>query len=355
MNKILKFAFGLLLYSHLNAANVEGNTQEQTTAKMEKGINFGNFDEKKKPKKTKKTIPDLLADLLAESKKQTKLQTEIRDILKNEFDPSPKTIIGDDGKPCVANSSAKCFQMPMINEVKGIPAIADALQNRDLASVKVKELWYGKYVGEVLKLSYLKAQAHRELGDKYPLAKNPVGSVNPAQGWGSVFKNNYRRQLFQNSLNKFEFNVFLGKNRGLDMYALYPTIKLLAKNKDLKMNLVFFSDKEYRHWLKQAKNISSFKKLKNITLMVQPDAFEEFKVHTTPSVYIRDPKKSKDTIIHIGRFVQRDLINKTLAYMVNEKYLKRSDLSNTKAWGSSNNDNKIEQYFKHGLGVEYVK
>ena len=133
-------------------ASQAANTKQKV--KIERGYKFGGLVDNNKSSLKKKTERELLAELVKLSRAQLKEQKRIREILENEFDPQPKTITLKDGTKCIENSSAKCFKMPMIPEIRGIPAIANAYKNPTLENIKIRELWYAKYTDAVLNDAY---------------------------------------------------------------------------------------------------------------------------------------------------------------------------------------------------------
>lgn len=338
--------------------------KDNKNANIEKGFRFGDFNSSKEEdleKLNKKDIGKILILILKEEKKQskesikqTKLQEEIRDILQNEFDPKPKMITVN-GKKCLENEDAECFKMPMINEIKGIPAIAEAYKKQTLPNIKKRELWYAKYTQVVLRDSYLKGQAIRELGPKYPLATRPLGTVDIQNGMDGIILSKHRKYLFEKHLDSFEYNLFLGKNTGMDLISLVPLAYVARNNPKVKMNLIFYNEKQKILWEKQYKNFFTSRYLKRFKVFIQPKAFEEFKVYTTPSLFLKDTKNSKDTLIHVGKFVSLDFINKTLAYMLEHKFIKRTDLAARNAWNTKESKDFMKFYFKHKEGIKFEK
>ncbi len=351
------FTIILLFVSFLNANEKLVNKKK---ANIEKGFRFGEFKDSNETNDESlkninpKDIGKILLLQLKEDKKHTKLLTEIRDILQSEYDPKAKMITVN-GKQCIENSSADCFKMPMINEVKKIPAIANAYKDPTLKNIKIRELYYAKYTKEVLRDAYLKGQAIRELGPKYPLATRPLGTVDSGAGWDGPIIQKHRKNLFLKHLNNFEFNLFLGLNNGLDMYSLVPLAYLVRDNPNVKINLIFNTRASKDHWEKQYKNFFTAKYLINLQVFIQPDAFKEFKIYTSPSLFIKDLKNTKDTLIHIGKLTELDLINKTIAYMLANKFIKRNDLSAREFWNTEGSDKYLEFYYKNKLGIDYEK
>lgn len=354
MRQITKKFFILFFVFSINFLHANQESSNETTAKIERGYKYGDGGDINSTKKKKLSVEEMLSKLLEESIKQTKLQKEIRDILQDEFAPKPKMMTLKDGTKCIENSSAKCFKMPMINEIKRIPVYVNAYQKRDLESMKKKEMWEGKYVSEVLHLAYLKGQAIRELGPKYPLATRPVGTINNI-GYDSIVQKRYEQELVNKHAKQFEINIFLGINKSLDMYSLVRLAYLVRDNPKLKFNLIFNSIKAKKQWEKQYPSFFTSKFLKKLDSYVQPDSFKEFKVYTTPSVFLKDRKREKDTLIFVGRITQDDIVNRIIEYMIQHKDIKRNDLTASKAWKSDSSEDVVKDYYNETIGIDYVK
>lgn len=323
-------------------------------ADIERGFRFGDVVDNNQTNLKKASQKDLLIELVKLNRDQLKVQKEIRDILQDEYAPKPKMMTLADGTKCIENSSSKCFKMPMINEIKKIPVYVKAYTERTLKAMKEKEMWEGKYVSEVLKLAYLKGQAIRELGPKYPLATRPAGTINTI-GYDSIVMNKFKKSLVDEQMYNFEINIFIGLNKSLDMYSLVRLAYLIRDNKSWKINLIFNSNSSKNNWEKQYKNFYASKYFKNVFSTVQPQAFKDFKVYTTPSLFLKDIKMKKDTLIFVGRATEADIVSRMISYMIEHKYIKRNDLTAEKAWKSNSSESVVEGYYKNTLGINYEK
>jgi len=322
----------------------------ENKAPAERGIHFGEYKDINKTKKDKKkTTDELLADLIDLNKKQLKVQKEIRDILSDEFSPKPK-YIEVDGVKCIENSSAKCFKMPMINEVKKIPVIANAYKNPTLENIKKREMWYAKYTDRVLSDVYLKKQAIRDLGNNYPLDIRPTGSIDRT-GFDSVVSDKYRINVVKKFNDRFEYNLFLGLNDALDAYSIVHLGLLRKTFKNISLNLIFKNENDKNKWLKKYK-IFIQKKL-DINIVIDEVAFENFKIETTPSLFLKDKILKKDKLINVGRISKTIFTDKIIDYMLYNKIIKRQDLNAVNSWNNLD-DETLRIYYKD-KGINYEK
>ena len=326
---------------------------DDKSPKIEQGFRFGDISKSKDDLK-KVTEKQLLLELVKLNKKQLKEQKRIREILENKFEPKPKMMTLPDGTKCIENSSAKCFKMPMIDSIKKIPVYVNAYQKRTLKAEKAKDLWEAKYISEVQKLAYLKGQAIRELGPKYPLATTRIGTINNF-GLDSVAQSRYEKSIVNKYMHNFEINIFLGINKGLDMYSLVRLAYIVRDNPKWKINLIFKSTKAKNDWEKQYKNFYVSRNLLKLNTIVQPSAFKEFKIYTTPSLFLKDKKLHKDTLIFIGRATEEDIVSRILDYLINKKYIKRNELSRINAWKSPTSEGVVKDYYNDALGIDYEK
>ena len=165
----------------------------------------------------------------------------------------------------------------------------------------------------------------------------------------------YEQELVNKHAKQFEINIFLGINKSLDMYSLVRLAYLVRDNPKLKFNLIFNSIKAKKQWEKQYPSFFTSKFLKKLDSYVQPDSFKEFKVYTTPSVFLKDRKREKDTLIFVGRITQDDIVNRIIEYMIQHKDIKRNDLTASKAWKSDSSEDVVKDYYNETIGIDYVK
>lgn len=340
------------------------DTNKIKSSSLERGYQFGDFkDEEKitdeeleKIGKEEGNIIKILLLQLKENQKQTKLLTEIKDILAEEFSPSPQEMTLADGTKCIVNKgdNEECFKMPMINEVKRIPAIRDAYENPTLENIKKREMWYAWYTQKVNSDAYMKVQAIRELGSEYPLATRYEGTVE-SKGWDSTVRSLHEHNLWKKHNNKFEYKVFLGVNKGLDMFSFTSLALLIRNNPNLNIKFIFNSQESYEHWKKQYKNISSSSSFKNVPVVIDSEIFNSSKIETTPTLYLHDIEKGKDTNIHTGKIDETSIVKKVISYLIQEKYIKNNELDTREIFKTKDIDQKIENYFNNTIGVDYEK
>ena len=127
----------IILAINLNASNVDENKGK--VENNERGFAF--YENNKKIEKpvdyaVNKVEPNNRdnQEIVLLLKKILEVNIEIRDILKKEYDPQPKTITNEKGEKCVANSSADCFEMPITNEAKKVPVYKEWLEKGDMQS-----------------------------------------------------------------------------------------------------------------------------------------------------------------------------------------------------------------------------
>jgi len=217
-------------------------------------------------------------------------------------------------------------------------------------------MWEGKYIQEILKISYLKGQAVRELGPKYPLATRPAGTIE-LNGADGLALEKLKEKLTNEQMigGNFELNIFIGLNKNLDMYSFSRFAYFLQDNQNWKINFVFRSSSALAQWKKQYTNFFPSKYFEKANMVIQPKAFKDFDVYTTPSIFLKDKKLNKDTLIFVGKMSQKDVTSRVIEYMIQNEYIKRNDLTASKAWQSDTSEEVVEKYYRRNLGVEYEK
>lgn len=365
--KIINYIIAsMLIFSFINAGEKEktSNKDKKTSSAIERGYQFGDIKDEEELSKEEMeklgadegNIIKILLLQLQEDKKQTKLLTEIKDILAEEFSPNPKEITLEDGTKCIVNKGddERCNRMPMINEVKRIPAIREAYENPTMENIKKREMWYAWYTLQVKSDAYKKVQAIRELGSEYPLATRYEGTVD-SKGWDSTVRDLHEHNLWKENNKNFEYKVFLGVNKALDMFSFTSLAILIRNNPDLNIKFVFNSQESYEHWKSQYKNISSSSNFKNVPVVIDSEIFITNKIETTPTMYLYDVKKDKDTNIHTGRIDELSTRKKVVSYMIQEGHIKSNQLDTREIFKTKGVDEKIENYFNNTLGVDYAK
>lgn len=364
LKKIVVFSFcaSALLFA------VEPKKEDKSN--IERGYRFGEFQDSNSTQeqnnqklsdeelealgKDQNNLIKILLLQLKEQQKHTDLLTEIKDILSSEFSPKPKVLTLSDGTKCIENGGdERCNRMPMINEVKKIPVIANAYQNPTEENIKKRELWYAWYTTQVLSDAYTKGKVIMEMGPEYPLSTRPLGTVDATKGWDAPLSYLHKRNLVIKHSAGMQFDIYLGLNKALDMYSLVNLAYVARDNAELKFNLIFESHEAKKHWEKQYKNFFNSKYLAALPASVQPELFKENKVYTTPSLFINDSKNSKKTLIHVGKITQDDVYNKTVEYMLGNKIIERKDLSAQEFWNTEGSDQYIENYYNLNLGIDY--
>jgi len=353
---LLTTSLVLSLYSSCAFATKSISQQQALNhqSSIEKGVNFGYTPNVNKKKLlNKKTTKQLLAQLVELNIKQLKVQKHIEALLQSQFDPKPKWITVN-GKKCIQNSSDQCFRMPVINNIKKIPAIFNFYRHPSLANAKIKEQWLAKYTNNILNDVYLKEQAIRDLGPKYNLTRNSLGTID-INGMTDLARTEFYKSLVNKYDNRFQYIIFLGINHNLDMFTMTRLAFLVEDNPKLDIRLIFPSKGIYADWKKEYKDFSASKFLKKLPVYIKPSLFKKYKIYTSPSTFVYDAKTSKMTFILTGRFTGGDLYSSMIQYMIHNKIIKRGQLSGLDVWRSKSTDKIIKNYYTKFLGIPYEK
>ncbi len=343
------------LYSNLFASSSIAKQQAANNqSSIEKGVNFGYTPNVNKKKLlNKKTTKQLLAQLVELNIKQLKVQKHIEALLQSQFDPKPK-IITVNGKKCTENSNAQCFRMPVINNIKKIPAIFNFYRHPTLKNAKIKEQWLAKYTNSILNDVYLKEQAIRQLGPKYNLTRNSLGTID-INGMSSLARTEFYKRLVNKYDNRFQYIIFLGVNHNLDMFAMVRLAFFIEDNPKLDVRLIFPSKSIYKDWTKEYKAFSASSYIKKLPVYIKPNLYKKYKIYTSPSTFVYDAKLSKMTFILTGRFTGGDLYTAMIQYMIHNKIIKRGQLSGFAVWKSKSTNKIIKNYYTNFLGIPYEK
>ena len=118
---------------------------------------------------TNQAILTKLSELVEIQKMQLDLQRKTFLLLQEEFNPQPHTIINEKGEKCVANSSADCFEMPLVAEAKRVPVLATWIKEPTIENATEFLKWQAKFFKYKFDNGYSLNLASKQYGDKaYP-------------------------------------------------------------------------------------------------------------------------------------------------------------------------------------------
>lgn len=268
-------------------------------------------EEKKKEEKKaemlektdKATLNDLHNVLLVIAQELKETKEEILELKKYINPNAPHYIANEKGERCLANSSMDCFEMPIIQEGRNIPALANFMENPSVDNAKT---WLGVQaklfnrandMGVALKFASLEGGA-----DTYPVYGRDLllsGNSNSSAMEAKAIKK---------SLEKYKDNigtiVFLGETPALEKAwdpeslarMAYPSgslynLLLVFKNQETK---TIYDEFFLKHKDPEIKNVYVSARKE-----VGPNLFKNYKIDVTPTVvavYKKDGKIMKNTI-----------------------------------------------------------
>lgn len=340
----------ILLNVCLSADDSKKNSTENPQNSVERGFAYKN--EKQVPEEKKgKDKQDIIIDLL---KKQLIVQEEIRDLLKEEYDPAPRLIKNSKGEECIANSSADCFEMPIVAEARRIPVIKNWMKNGDLqSSVKFLQ-WQAEYFKQVTKRAYNNVAAVNQFGtEAYPVNYNTMGYNNVTGYASTTMKNQLEKNVLEKYLGKINFIWFIGENFDADLYSMDNIAKFLSQyGNKIKLQFIFKDSKSMNAFKIAEQHNSEFGILNKYKMSVNPKEFANFNIHNSPSlVAINKEKKTAQTVM-VGRATKERTNRMIIMYLRNQEILKDEELNKNNAWkdNSSYGVNHVEKI----LGKDYL-
>ena len=330
--------FGVFLYAQDN--------------KVEKGWRFG--EEHNATVAVKTAQQDCCAKLqrlIDIAQRQLEVQQKILAILQEQYDPKPKKIKVN-GKECIANSSAECFQMPLTPVAKRIPVLKNWVLHPTRENAKEWLRWQAKYFKKVFDAGYAMQFAIAQWGDK----AYPIGFTRPTfdstTGYGSTVLHEKALKGELNALyDKYDLIVFFGKNKDMDIYAFDNVAQLKKDLKNVHFKLVFYNE-EVKKLFEDAANLFTNLRylMENSKMVVDSSLFDKFGVYTTPTVALYIKPTNRVEVVANGRYssqAYQERIWNMLEYL---KIAKSTQLTDYKAWEKYGEYSP--QYFKHFYGVD---
>lgn len=325
-----------------------------TKSKFERGFRFEGMDVNStlSNKKGKKDISALLEEILKVEKKQLTTQERILKILQDQFDPQPKKIVVN-GKECIENSSAECFNMPLLHpDAKKVPVLKEYVSNPTVENAKKYLQWHAKFLqnafrgGEAINMAMNKYGA-----SAFPMNYDKFDYDTPG-AYSSVLKKKNNKRIL-NSLNKrIEFYFFLGKNADADAYALDNYAKFMKEVPDMKYHLVFYTKGAKDVFGALASRLSNVKKFEKgaITSTINKKLFTEHNVYATPMINMKNMKSGQMRPILVGRNSANGIIENAMDVLVFDKVIKSDHSPGYKKWDRVGDYSS--QYYKDVYGVD---
>lgn len=366
----------LLVVSGVNAVDIiEGDGNKNTNNEIDDkykekyGWSFY-FDEKAKDKeeekkinkKIKKAEMDILQKILDENRKQTKIQDKILALLQKQIDPKPKEITIN-GKKCIANSSAKCFDYAslIIAEAKKVPVMKEFLADPyDITKAAKYLQWQAKYFKHAINIGNSLQFAYAQFGENaYPIGAQTMGYTDGAGAYEGGMLPDMEKKLILSKKKEVSYSIFIGKNITQDVYSALSIVEIVRDYGEMNIELVFFDKKSKDVFIGAVSSvfiIDGIKNWKNVKQSISPDKFKKFNIFTTPSYVVKlnkDGKKEAQTILH-GKISISSFRSKNIDYFELKKLIDYSKFTEQNAWKSGKGKKEVERLFnsKHGVSVK---
>lgn len=369
----------LLVVSCANAVDViEGdgnkNTNNEIDDKYKEKLGWSfYFDQKAKnkneekviDKKIKKAELNLLQKILDENRKQTKIQNKILALLQKQIDPKPKEITVN-GKKCIANSSAECFDYGslLIAEAKKVPVMKEFLTDPYDVTKAAKYLqWQAKYFKHAINIGNSLQFAYAQFGEKaYPIGAQTSAYSNGAGAYSAGMLPDMERKLILSKKKEIAYSIFIGKNITQDIYSALSIVDIARKYGSMNIEIVFFDKKSKDVFMGAISSVfivNQIKNWKNIKLSINPEKFKKFNIFTTPSYVIKldkNGKKEAQTLLH-GKITVSTFRSKTIDYLEFKKLIDYTKFTEQNAWKGKRGKEEVERFFnaQHGVSVKIPK
>jgi len=342
------------------SVSLSKKAKEDKGSPFERGFRFGDVDNNSTtPPKTKRSTNDILEEMLKIQKKQLKTQKKILEIIQNEFDPQPKTIVVN-GKECIENSSAECFKMPLLHpDGKKVPVLGKFVTNPTVENAREYLRWHAKFLKSAFKGGEAITLAINKFGPKaYPLNYDRFEYDTPG-AYSSVLKQRNNKAVLDTLSGELEIFFFFGKNADADAYALDNYAKFAKEVPNIKYTLVFYSkgaQEVFDALASRLKNVAEFKDGAKAAT-VSPQAFKANSIYATPSVAMYTVKQKKMRTILVGRSSSDGIIANAISSLEFDEVLKDAHSPGFKAWERTG-DYSVKHYKeKYGeeLNSDYIK
>ncbi len=329
------------------------------TKDIEKGWAFGDDAETQAEpekvidgvKKSKRDPATILEEILVINKEQLKEQKKIREILEEQFDPKPKMITKEDGTKCIANSSADCFDFPLIAEAKRVPVMANYLLHpeNDKAVGEWKK-WFAKYLNHTFDIGMATEYDTAANGSNTFQTDYRTDGFDSSGGYFNVAKKEHNTAL----LNAFgtsglSLKIYLGKTVDLDLYSIDQIAMFCKDNNKLNIELVFMTKASAETFAGAQESLPFVKEALTRSNVTKRMALKDEIPNTLQATPAYAPKfkgadKMYERIIKTGKISKDSLATAIIDWMIFEKIVNPAQLNDARIWKDSGN-----------YGIEYIQ
>lgn len=274
----------------------------------------------------------------------------------DEFSINKKT-----GEKCKTNSSADCFQMPVIAEGQQVPVLKEFLRNPSPENSKEWLKWQATYFNHVQKVSHgLRFAFLKDGAEAYPT------QTDYALGDSLVLSQaeNARAANEANAIVKLKENLGFFIFLGID--STYENINNIYKNliaiddtymREMSYILIFNTQAEMDSAKKYINDVLVKKEgqksverfYKKAQMAVKPDLFRAYNVRMTPSIvaiYKGKEEKPISQIILSGTVGVDEIRRKTMNFLTYNEILNPGDFSADKNWAEAEKMNRETNQIK---------
>lgn len=292
-------------------------------------------------KDVNEAILQKLQEMVDLQKQQLELQKKTYLLLQEEYDPKPHMITNEKGEKCIANSSADCFEMPIVAEAKRVPVLAAWIKEPTIENATEYLKWQAKFFNFKFNNGYSLNLAGKQWGDKaYPAAATPeeFGSI----GGESVrYKNELIKSIIASKSKNMNVYILMGKTVGFEIEYPQKVFEIHEELKKLGIGTkIVFKDSEslsyYKTVIQSSANRTLSPRFKEITdlgdVIVSKETFAKIDPHATPYVLLKykDTKNDVTQAVAVGKDSWYEALQGIYRTLILNNIIKPSDLHGNK-------------------------
>lgn len=344
---------------NFDTENMMSNTKNKREfSSIEKGFNYWEGTETKK--EDKESILKVLQEIRKENQEQTKIQKEILKQLKTLTNPEPKKIVVN-GKECIANSSAECFDVASLltPEAQKVPALAAVISDPyDINKVVTYKKWQDKLLELAGNLGNGFQIVEEQFGDEASLFGVKRSSYDNSSGlYDSQILPQAKHKYIESLSHLLSFKIFLGMNENLDLYALSALSDIIHKYQNLRFEFIF-KDNKSKEIFENGMNVLFSTNNKNWNTALKktaPETFNKFGIYTTPSIVaiLNNNNSLEGQTIATGRVTYSMFTERVLNFLEYKKVIDYKKLSDYKIW--ENSGDFAEDFYKRNFNIDITK
>lgn len=283
---------------------------------------------------------DGVVQVLTEILKELKSQKEEMKKIKYTLNPNePKMMTNSKGEPCLSNSNADCFDIPVITEGRNMPALFNFIKEPNEENAKtwlqLQAKLFNHYtqMGFALKFASLNGDENTYPVNALNIYTSPKDNITADLYLDRIL------EILDEKKDEIGTLLFLGKSKKIDEHWGKSSLAMTAFKKGKYFNIAVIFDTietkneydEYYNNLNDKELVTIYKALPKA---VSDKIFDKYNITLTPTAVAIYKTKDKEisSVIERGYITQNNLLHNYQNFLVYNKIVEPKEFHSAKIW-----------------------